>query len=100
MIVDPRLPENQDRPLWCVYGTVCFPTMFCCKILNHPEYGAIIWGYSFYRGEPGFRTLGQQVDSWMQELTKKFGWKLFEFYNSQTDAINRIVALTTPAAGS
>lgn len=96
MKVDPNLPENQDRVLWCVHGFESFPEIFCCKILADAEYGAIIWGYSVYRGKPGFRTLGRNVNSWMRELKEKFGCSMFEFYDDHAEAITRITQLTTP----
>lgn len=100
MLVDPNLSEHHDRVLWCVHGVACFPTMFCCKIRAHAEYGAIIWGYSVYRRKPGFRTLGRNVNSWMQELKEKFGCSMFEFYDDHSEAIKRVTQLTTPKAGS
>ena len=100
MLVDPNLPENLDRVLWCVHGFECFPEIFCCKIRAHAEYGAIIWGYSVYRRSPGFRTLGQNVNTWMQDLKVKFGCSMFEFYDDHAEAITRITQLTTPKAGA
>jgi len=100
MKVDPNLPENQDRVLWCVHGVACFPEIFCCKIRADAEYGPIIWGYSVYRRKPGFRTLGRNVNSWMRELQEKFGCSMFEFYDDHAEAITRITQLTTPKAGA
>ena len=100
MPVDPNDPGSFDKPLWCVYGVDCFPEIFCCKILAHAEFGPIIWGYSVYRGVPGFRTLGQNVNTWTAGLEEKYGWDMFEFYDDHGEAISRIVSLTTPAAGA
>lgn len=100
MLVDPNLSENQDRVLWCVHGTSSFPTIICCKIRAHAEYGPTIWGYSVYRRSPGFRTLGQNVNMWQQNLREKFGYILFEFYDDHSEAITRITQLTTPKKGS
>lgn len=99
MLVDPNLVENHDRILWCVHGVDCFPAMFCCKIRMHAEFGPIIWGYSVYKRKTGFRTLGQNVNTWMQGLKEKHGQDLFEFYDDHGDAISRIAKLTTPAKG-
>lgn len=44
--------------LWGVYGPDSFPSVFACKILDHPEQGRVLWGFSIYRRSPGFRTLG------------------------------------------
>jgi hypothetical protein len=100
MRVDPNLPENLDRTLWCVHGVACFPVIFCCKIRAHAEFGPIIWGYSVYKGQPGFRTLGRNVNTWQQGLQDKFRWDLFEFYDDHAEAIQRITQLTTPAQGA
>jgi hypothetical protein len=100
MRVDPNLSENLDRPLWCVHGFECFPEIFCCKIRADAEYGPIIWGYSVYRRKPGFRTLGRNVNTWMQELKDKFGQDMFEFYDDHGEAIARIAKLTTPKKGA
>lgn len=94
--VDPALPENHNRDLWLVYGVECMPTILCCRIegLLHNE--PIIWGYSVYRGEPGFRTLGRNVLDWMKALEEKYGWSLWEFYLNQDQAFLRLRELTTP----
>lgn len=55
-----------DTTIWGVYGPDCFPTVFACKINNHPQCGRTIWGFSVYEGEPGFRTLGQS-SAWAEE---------------------------------
>lgn len=101
MLVDPNLPENHDRVLWCVHGVECFPAIFCCKIHMDNKYGPTIWGYSVYRRQPGFRTLGMNVNTWMQELREKFGYgySMFEFYDDHAEAIARITQLTTPKLG-
>jgi hypothetical protein len=96
MPVNPMDPSNHDKILWCVHGVESFPEIFCCKIRAHAEFGPIIWGYSVYRRKPGFRTLGQNVNTWMQDLRTKFGCDLFEFYDDHGEAIARITQLTTP----
>lgn len=53
-----------DVVLWCVYGPECFPTVFACKVKNHPDSGRTIWGFSVYRRQRGFRTLGTGKE-WM-----------------------------------
>lgn len=51
-----------DIQLWGVYGPDCFPTVFACKLKDYPDAHRAIWGYSVYEGEPGYRTLGVDVD--------------------------------------
>jgi hypothetical protein len=72
------------------------PTILCCRIegLLHNE--PIIWGYSVYRGEPGFRTLGRNVLDWMEERKISHGWTLWEFYDDLDQAFMRLRELTTP----
>ena len=84
---------NWNKPLWLVYGHKCFPQLLCCK-LNFS--GALnIWGYSVYRGEPGFRTLGRDLHAWIRECREK-GYELFEFYDDQEQALDRLRKLTIP----
>lgn len=93
--IDPYNPANFDKPLWCVYGPECFPTLFCCKILYLPSYGPIgpcVWGYSVYRRQPGFRTLGQSLKNWLaNEHTGKA-----HFFEYQECAMEYLRQLTTP----
>lgn len=96
MKVDPLLPENHDRPLCCIYGAQTFPTVFCCKIMQHRDEDPVIWGFSVYRREPGFRTLGQNLTNWMDGLREKYGWQMFEFYDSHPEAMARMAELTDP----
>lgn len=100
MLIDYNDQENYNKPLWCVYGSECFPSMFCCKIIYNAEFGPIVWGYSVYRRSPGFRTLGQNVNIWINNLKKKYGWSMFEFYDQHSDAIHRVTDLTNPRISS
>lgn len=87
--IDPA--KHLDTPLWAVYGPDCFPTMFCCKVLNHPTCGLTIWGYSIYRREPGFRTLGQSLQVWRDDEGKRA-----KFFARQDDALMHLSKITTP----
>jgi hypothetical protein len=82
--------EHLDTPLWVVYGPDCFPTMFCCKVLNHPTCGLVIWGYSVYRRQPGFRTLGQGLQAWLEAHEKP------KFFARQDGALQHLAKITTP----
>ena len=95
---NPAHPHHHNQTLWCVYGFESFPEIICCKIVPHPEFRPIIWGYSVYRGVPGFRTLGQNVINWQRGLEERFGHTMFEFYTTQEEALERLRELTTPAA--
>lgn len=90
--IDAAAPEFRGRPIWCAYGPECFPSMFCCKILDHPTCGLAIWGYSRWRGKPGFRTLRQSLSEW----TKKNG---AIFFAEQVQALQFLANLTTPEKG-
>lgn len=93
--------EYPDIPLWCVYGADCFPSLFCCKIRkwDTPPVGCgfNIWGYSVWRRQPGFRTLGRDLDDWIEE-------KLYlarrepKFFLEQEQALEHLRKITTPKA--
>lgn len=105
---DPYNPINHDRVLWAVYGATCQPSMICCKLFaydhNHKQLPAgmapvlsdgqhvAVWGYSVWKGVPGFRTLGKDIRSF---ATGPDG--VLEFYVSQDAALARLRELTTPA---
>lgn len=91
--IDATLPEFHNRPLWCVYGPQCFPTMFCCKILHHPQGCLTIWGYSVYRRQPGFRTLGRDLSEWAADHEAVF-------FAEQIHALQFLANITTPAKGA
>jgi len=93
--VNPALPKNWNRVLWCIYGPDCFPTIFCCKILNHPSCGPTVWGYSVYEGEPGFRTLGQGLVKWVASMRELYEQEVV-FYDCHEAAVQAIHQLTTP----
>lgn len=67
--VDPFDEANWNKPLWCVYGPDCFPSVLLCKLSDKagPQYSPSIWGYSIYKGVAGFRTLGRYLETWMEE---------------------------------
>jgi len=96
MLVDYKDESCHDKPLWLIYGHDSFPSILCCK-LNLKLHGyTVIWGYSIYRRSPGFRTLGQAVDTWINKGKSTHGYSLYEFYDNHDEAIERIRALTTP----
>jgi hypothetical protein len=104
MKIDPQDPSSHGKPLWVVYGLTCFPSLLCAKLL---AYGAdyqprpvgvagahvCLWGYSVYRGEPGFRTRGVRVEEWAKRSTMKPRW-----FDTQTEALECLRKLTTPRA--
>lgn len=91
MKVDPFNPENGDKPLWVVYGHDAFPSILCCKIRhNHADLGPIIWGFSIYKRSPGFRTLGLEVQTWIDR------YHMAKFFDDHAEAIAYITKLTTP----
>jgi len=107
MKIDPRDPAHHDRALWVVYGTEGFPEMLCCKLRAYtsthdllpagtagPE--VCVWGYSVWRGKPGFRTLGQTIEGWTAGV--QFAMPP-EFYATQEAALARMRELTTSSTG-
>ena len=88
--------ESHNKPLWCVYGVNCFPSIICCTLKKSHDDKIIIWGFSIYKRSPGFRTLGVEVDAWIKRQKNDLGYELFEFYDVHEEAIERIRKLTTP----
>lgn len=87
-------PTIVNRPLWVVYGPDCFPSILSCK-LKYSKQILTIWGYSIYRRSPGFRTLGQDVDIWMDRV-QAGGGRVPEFFDDHEQALELIRKLTTP----
>lgn len=97
-ITDYHDPVNHGKNLWLVYGQKLFPSILCCQ-LKRSSMGPAIWGFSVYRRSPGFRTVGREVDTWIEEL-KARGEDMFELYDSQEEALQRLGDITTPNAGA
>jgi len=91
--VDPMSHENFNVPLWVVYGTsVYWPQVLCCRI-NASSGQATIWGYSVWKRQAGFQTLGIGVKDWA-------GRHAFcHFFSSQMRMLEYIEKITTPKAG-
>lgn len=100
-VIDPMDPINHGKPLWVVYGHECAPSLMCCKLLAYTSdhqllpigtkgTNVVIWGHSVYRNKPGFRTLGQNIDSWAGKSI--YGPYFFE---SQKNALEEICRITT-----
>ena len=87
--IDVTDPQYHGRPLWCVYGPDCFPTLFCCKVTMGYDRSLNIWGYSVYRRQAGFRTLGLEVTAWAAKSDAVF-------FSEHSAAIAHITELTTP----
>lgn len=91
----PTSPEYLNRPLWCVTGPLCAPSVFCCMIKTYKEYGPAIWGYSVFKGQPGFRTIGQDLRAW--KTAEAECWDNHpRFYATQKAALRRVAELITP----
>lgn len=83
--VSPLDPQHAGKPLWCVYGPDCFPSLICCRIKD-----GNIWGYSVWKRQPGFRTLGISLEAFAKERETP------RFYAAQADALERLAKITTP----
>ena len=79
-----------NRPVWIVYGIKCEPSIICARLITHPADVVNIWGYSVYEGVPGFRTLGQELQTWAKQHD------LCVLYDNQEKALQRLRKLTTP----
>jgi hypothetical protein len=76
--------------LWGVYGPDCFPTVFACQMHNYEAGRRAVWGYSVYKGEPGFRTLGVGA-SWATQHDLRL-------FRTRDEAFDYIAALFPPAS--
>jgi hypothetical protein len=90
-VVDPL--NYIDKPLWCVYGYECFPSVFACTI-NSASGTPVIWGYSVYKRSGGYRTLGLNLDKWIAE--QNLIGKIAYFFNKQEHAMEFLSKLITP----
>lgn len=95
-------PANHGKPLWVVFGSRTWPQIICVKLFAYSvdhvllpvgEKGpnVCVWGYSVWKREAGFRTLGTDVCEWAKAR------KLCEFYDTQDEALDRLRKLTKPA---
>jgi hypothetical protein len=91
--VDPMATENHGIPLWVVYGvSVYWPGVLCCRIRIN-EGVPVIWGYSVWKRQPGFRTLGVPVKYWAESHA------FCHFFSNQTRMLEYVEKITTPKAG-
>lgn len=90
-LVDPFCPDNFNKPLWCVCGDECFPTIFGCKIAKDYCGEASIWGLSIYRRSAGYRTIGRHLKKWINEERNHICF----FFDSHEAAIEYVRQLTT-----
>ncbi|AFU88252.1 hypothetical protein CcrColossus_gp382 [Caulobacter phage CcrColossus] len=77
-----------DVPLWAVYGSDCFPTVFACIVKDYPGSpgtGRALWGWSIYRNKGAFRTLGVGI-----EWCEKHNVRIFR---SRQEAFDYIASL-------
>lgn len=40
---------------------------FYFQIIHNQKYGHILWGFSIYKKEPGYRTFGSSIERWFAE---------------------------------
>ena len=97
--VDPM--QHIGETLWVVYGFECFPSILCCRLKQNlidvdRTIETCIWGYSVYRREPGFRTLGKTLQQWRNDHAK-YGQDLEVWFTEQEAAMAYLNLLVTPA---
>ena len=90
--IDPFDPQYLQKPLWVVYGSKYHPAVLCCMINNSGGYTSI-WGYSVWKNSAGFRTLGQDLITWMKKSDSVL------FFDLQVTAIAYLTFITTPKEG-
>lgn len=106
-MIEPLNPEYHGKPIWVIYGPSRFwPQILCCKLNAYSSTHALlpagrrgatvcIWGYSLWRGKPGFRTLGVDVEEWGARQE----WGPF-FYDVQAYALDHLREITTPRSNA
>ena len=77
-----------DVVLWMVHGSEFSPSLMAVRIRDYPDSSRAVWGYSVYRRQPGFRTLGVG-SSWTDEHSARF-------FVLQAEALAHLGKLTTP----
>jgi hypothetical protein len=96
-------PVNHGKPLWIVYGEKYAPQLLCAKLLAYSSTHELlpvgtqgpnvcIWGFSYYKGKPGFRTIGSDAMEWLERFPDP------RFYDLQGEALEHIRLLTSPVA--
>jgi hypothetical protein len=94
--IDPFDQTHFNKPLYCVYGYDCFPNVLTCMI--RPALSAMesptIWGYSVYKRQPGFRTLGQNLKNWYLSNTHPKSSAVF--FDDQDNMLAYLKTITTP----
>lgn len=92
-IVNPL--EHLNKVLWCVYGHPFWLKIICCKLNDlYSASDPNIWGYSVWKRQPGFRTLGIKLS----EFTGRED--MAHFFTDQEHALAYIRERTTPAASA
>ena len=89
--IDPTNSQYFDKILWCLHGYDSHPSINCVKIeVSSNGSEPIVWGYSEWRNEPGFRTLGQSLSNF------KGLKKLFLFFENKEDALEYLSIILEP----
>lgn len=91
--IDPSDANYHNIPLWCVHGHEAHPSIHCLKLKMSPavtNFQLTVWGYSVYKGEPGFRTLGKSLTAFSE------GKKLLLFFACKQDALDYLSIILEP----
>lgn len=96
--IDPDDPVNHGRTLWCVHGSKHCPALMAVKLLAYTSDhvrlpvgrpGVVhVWGFSVWRRQPGFRTLGIRFDEWAKDF------KICSLFLTQCEALKEVARLT------
>lgn len=89
--IDPNDPVNLNRTLWCVHGHKAHPAIHCLRIkASQNMKGHFVWGYSVWKGEPGFRTLGVSVEKFHENKD------LHLYFPEKQDALEYLSIILDP----
>ena len=92
LAIDPFDDAFHDKILYVIYGNAyCFPNFLVCTVTDCGEFGPTIWGYSTYQNDPKFRTLGQNLNTWISENCNDIQL----FFDNQDAMLNCLKDLTT-----
>jgi hypothetical protein len=81
--INPTDSAHHNTPLWAVYDWNG-PAVLACRV-NTLQGKATIWGYSVWKRQPGYRTLGVNLSDWRSTARNPV------FFDKQSEAIEEVV---------
>lgn len=90
--VDYLDPANWNKPLWCAHGYKSHPSIHCLMIKPCPSvnFQPFVWGYSVWKRQPGFRTLGLSFEEFHKNKD------LYLYFDKKQAALNYLSKILEP----